>query len=245
MILHYCLQWWGQFSTGWCESCGLNDFVHFIVLYKTKFLTFCRAVVSIFIFYSANPTEWFGKVCRVDSPIFKTWLRLRLEWSTGGCVARGDRAWSVFPLPLEWHHCVIDLTLAQWLWSRDGLWTNEKTTSQCTKRTSVSANVVLLHRNALQASCDVTRHSSRRIRRAKRAIKCCLAARRCDCEYVTTPIRSTLLSPVSTSRVDGPCWLVLSTRLVEMRARQHGPCWRVMETGHRSTRAVNSGRQLG
>ena len=27
--------------------------------------------------------------------------------------------------------------------------------------------------------------------------------------------------------------------------RQHGPCWRVMETGHSSTRAVNSGRQLG
>ena len=36
-----------------------------------------------------------------------------------------------------------------------------------------------------------------------------------------------------------------STRLVETRARQHGPCWRVMETGHPSTRAVNSGRQLG
>ena len=35
------------------------------------------------------------------------------------------------------------------------------------------------------------------------------------------------------------------TRLVETRARQHGPCWRVMETGHPSTRAVNSGRQLG
>ena len=30
-------------------------------------------------------------------------------------------------------------------------------------------------------------------------------------------------------------------RLAETRARQHGPCWRVMETGHRSTRAVNSG----
>ena len=38
---------------------------------------------------------------------------------------------------------------------------------------------------------------------------------------------------------------VLSTRLVETRARQHGQCWRVMETGHPSTRAVNSGRQLG
>ena len=36
-----------------------------------------------------------------------------------------------------------------------------------------------------------------------------------------------------------------STRPVETRARQHGPCWRVMETGHPSTRAVNSGRQLG
>ena len=33
--------------------------------------------------------------------------------------------------------------------------------------------------------------------------------------------------------------------LVETRARQHGPCWRVMETGHPSTRADNSGRQLG
>ena len=43
-----------------------------------------------------------------------------------------------------------------------------------------------------------------------------------------------------------PSWPVNSaTRLVETRARQHGPCWRVMETGHRSTRAVNSGRQLG
>jgi len=27
--------------------------------------------------------------------------------------------------------------------------------------------------------------------------------------------------------------------------RLAGPCWRVMETGHPSTRAVNSGRQLG
>jgi len=36
-----------------------------------------------------------------------------------------------------------------------------------------------------------------------------------------------------------------STRLVETRARQHGPSWRVMDTGHPSTRAVNSGRQLG
>ena len=35
-----------------------------------------------------------------------------------------------------------------------------------------------------------------------------------------------------------------STRLVETYARQHGQCWRVMETGHPSTRAVNSGRQL-
>ena len=48
--------------------------------------------------------------------------------------------------------------------------------------------------------------------------------------------------PVSITRqhVHGP-----STRLVETRARQHGPCWRVMEIGHPSTRAVNSGRQLG
>ena len=43
------------------------------------------------------------------------------------------------------------------------------------------------------------------------------------------------LSPVSTTRVDGP-----STRLVEMRTRQHGPCWGVMETGHPSARAVSS-----
>ena len=33
--------------------------------------------------------------------------------------------------------------------------------------------------------------------------------------------------------------------LPELTARQHGPCSRVMETGHPSTRAVNSGRQLG
>ena len=33
--------------------------------------------------------------------------------------------------------------------------------------------------------------------------------------------------------------------LAELTARQHGQCWRVMETGHPSTRAVNSGRQLG
>ena len=44
--------------------------------------------------------------------------------------------------------------------------------------------------------------------------------------------------PDLTARVDG--W-----RLVETHARQHGPCWRIMETGHPSTRAVNSGRQLG
>jgi len=29
------------------------------------------------------------------------------------------------------------------------------------------------------------------------------------------------------------------------RARKHGPCWRVIETGHPSSQAVNSGRQLG
>jgi len=46
--------------------------------------------------------------------------------------------------------------------------------------------------------------------------------------------------PELTGRADGP-----STRLVETPARQHGPCWRVMKTGHPSTRAVNSGRQLG
>jgi len=43
--------------------------------------------------------------------------------------------------------------------------------------------------------------------------------------------------PELTARVDG--WRV------ETRARKHGPCWRVMETGHPSTRAVYSGRQLG
>ena len=42
--------------------------------------------------------------------------------------------------------------------------------------------------------------------------------------------------PELTARVDG--WPVNITR-------QHGPCWRVMETGHPSTRAVNSGPQLG
>ena len=56
--------------------------------------------------------------------------------------------------------------------------------------------------------------------------------------------------PVSITRQYGPCWQAcvstsrvdgLSTRLVEMRARQHHPCWQVMETGHPSTRAVNSG----
>jgi len=52
------------------------------------------------------------------------------------------------------------------------------------------------------------------------------------------------LSPVSTTRVDGPSWRV-STLLVETRARRHDPCWLVMETGHPSTWAVNSDRQLG
>ena len=42
--------------------------------------------------------------------------------------------------------------------------------------------------------------------------------------------------PELTARVDG--WPVSITR-------QYGPCWRVMETGHPSTRAINSGRQLG
>jgi len=36
-----------------------------------------------------------------------------------------------------------------------------------------------------------------------------------------------------------------SGQLVETRACQHGLCWRVTETGHPSTQAVNSGRQLG
>jgi len=50
-----------------------------------------------------------------------------------------------------------------------------------------------------------------------------------------------VLSPVSTTRINGPSWRVTdfhypSTRLVETR-----PSWRVMETGHPSTRAVNSG----
>jgi len=51
------------------------------------------------------------------------------------------------------------------------------------------------------------------------------------------------LSPVSTAELTGDHGP--STRLVETRARQHGLCWRVMETGHPSTGAVNSGRQLG
>ena len=42
--------------------------------------------------------------------------------------------------------------------------------------------------------------------------------------------------PELMARVNG--WPVSITR-------QHGPCWREMETGHPSTRAVNSGRQLG
>ena len=76
------------------------------------------------------------------------------------------------------------------------------------------------------------------------------------------------LSPVSTTRVDGPSWRVTgfhnpstravltgarfhyshgpSTRLVETHARQHGPRWRVMETAVTRqlgplTWAVNSG----
>jgi len=62
--------------------------------------------------------------------------------------------------------------------------------------------------------------------------------------------------PELPARVDG--WLVSithaeltgcqhgrSTRLVEMRTRQHGPCWWVMETGHPSTRAGNLDRQPG
>ena len=43
------------------------------------------------------------------------------------------------------------------------------------------------------------------------------------------------LSPVSTTRVDGPSWQVTGF---------YYPCWRIMETGHPSTRAVISGRQL-
>jgi len=56
--------------------------------------------------------------------------------------------------------------------------------------------------------------------------------------------------PELTARVDGwlvsitcqhgPCW-----RARVSTSRVDGPCWRVMETSHRSTRAVNSGRQLG
>ena len=58
--------------------------------------------------------------------------------------------------------------------------------------------------------------------------------------------------PKFTAWVDG--WPVTITRqhvdgrafpLAELTGLQHGPCWRVMETGHPSTRAVNSGRQLG
>jgi len=53
--------------------------------------------------------------------------------------------------------------------------------------------------------------------------------------------------PKMTARVDG--WPVSITRQ-RWRARVStsrvdGPCWRVMETGHPSTRAVNSSRQLG
>ena len=44
------------------------------------------------------------------------------------------------------------------------------------------------------------------------------------------------LSPVSTTRVDGP-----RTRLVETRARQHGP----VLTGNGNRSPVISGRQLG
>ena len=52
-------------------------------------------------------------------------------------------------------------------------------------------------------------------------------------------------SPELKSGFHYPSWRPELTRLVETRYRQHGPCWRVMETGHPSTRAVNSGRQLG
>ena len=54
------------------------------------------------------------------------------------------------------------------------------------------------------------------------------------CEIAECKARFPL--PELTARVDG--WPVSITR-------QHGPCWRVMETGHPSTRAFNSGRQLG
>ena len=46
--------------------------------------------------------------------------------------------------------------------------------------------------------------------------------------------------PVSITGQHGPCW-----RACVSTSRVDGPCWRVMETGHPSTRAVNSGRQLG
>jgi len=54
---------------------------------------------------------------------------------------------------------------------------------------------------------------------------------KCVTWYWLIPIKSktVLLSPVSTTRVDG--WPVSITR-------QHGPCWRVMETGY--WRPVNS-----
>ena len=62
----------------------------------------------------------------------------------------------------------------------------------------------------------------------------------CDCGFV--------LSPVSTTRVNGPNWRVPGFHykhglflLAELTGRQHSPCWRVMETGHPSTWAVNSG----
>jgi len=70
---------------------------------------------------------------------------------------------------------------------------------------------------------------------------------------VKTVTQNTNLSPVSITRVNSasgnarPSTRPVLTPVKKARvdARQHGPCWRVMETGHPSTRAVNSGRQLG
>ena len=84
----------------------------------------------------------------------------------------------------------------------------------------------------------------------------------CDRQAIKPGFHYPSWRPELTARVDG--WPVSITRqhdsrvdrrafpLVELTGRvdgltraQHGPCWQVMETGHPSTRAVNSGHQLG
>ena len=56
----------------------------------------------------------------------------------------------------------------------------------------------------------------------------------CICQ--TVPVERIYLSPVSTTRIDGPSW-----RSVNSASGNARPSTRVMETGHPSTRAVNSG----